>query len=291
MGAGTYEAHRCSCRASAEGHRGLTYQRRHAPEDQAPRVDRRCKYPRIQFPMSDEEWTPGFAYAIGLLATDGGLTGRKTVSLVSKDKAQITTFLVCIGAANPIGRNERAYRVQINDVRFYRWLESIGVTARKSLTLGPLTVPGPLFLHMVRGLFDGDGSIYTGMTVPNRRRYPEHEYQRLIVRFHSASERHIEWLQTQLEELLGISGWVGAARRQLKTRDSVLFTLRYSKHESRILLAALYSVPRAPRLQRKWQKWIAFRDHGTATRAWTRRTHDPGARSETDHRYNQPAPE
>src|SRR5687767_13709189 len=91
---------------------------------------------------SDDEWTPRFAYAVGLLASDGGITGRKPVALESKDKVQIATFLSCIGATNPIGRNEKAYRVQINDVRFYRWLESIGVTARKSLTLGMLSVPG-----------------------------------------------------------------------------------------------------------------------------------------------------
>ena len=272
---------------AAAGHRGLVYRRHQTVEERAQRVDRRCKYPRIQFPQLDHEWTPRFAYAVGLLATDGGLTGRKTVALVSKDRAQITTFLMCIGATNPVGRNEKAYRVQINDVHFYRWLESIGVTARKSLTLGPLAVPAPVFLDLVRGLFDGDGSIYTGKTIPNRRRYPAHVYQRLIVRFHSASERHVLWLQARLEELLGLSGWVSVQRRKLENRDSLLFSLRYSKHESAVLLSALYSDPRAPRLRRKWSKWIAFRDHGVATRTWTRRTNSRApAISEGDGTYN-----
>ena len=255
---------------AAAGHRGVIYRPRERSEGDAP--DGRCKYPRVRFPRQNEEWTPRFAYAVGLLATDGGLTGQKTVTLVSKDKAQITTFLSCIEATNPIRRNDGAYRVQITDVRFYRWLESIGVTARKSLTLGPLAVPRPLMLDLVRGLLDGDGSIYTGTIVPNRRRYPEHVYQRLVVRFHSASATHIQWLRAELEELLGISGWVSVQRRKLETKDSVLFSLRYSKHDSEVLLPALYSDPRAPRLRRKWRKWVAFRDHGVPTRAWTRRT-------------------
>ena len=238
-------------------------------------TDRRRKYARILFPQSDEEWTPRFAYAVGLLATDGGLTGRKTVALVSKDKALVRTFLACIGATNPIGRNAKAFRVQIHDVAFYRWLESIGVTARKSLTLGPLSVPRVVFLDMVRGLFDGDGSIYTGKTVPNRRRYPGHVYQRLIVRFHSASEQHIQWLRAQIAAILGLSGWTTVQRKELDGRDSFLFVLRYSKHESSVLLPALYSDARSPRLRRKWRKWVAFRDHGMPTRTWTRRAIAP----------------
>lgn len=232
------------------------------------------------------------AYAVGLLATDGGLTGRKTVALVSKDKAQVMTFRSCIGAANPLGRNGKAYRIQITDVRFYRWLESIGVTARKSLTLNSLAVPRPVFIHVVRGLLDGDGSIYTGTTVPNRRRYPSHQYQRLTVRFHSASERHIQWLRAQLEEVLGLTGFVSVTRKRVKDRDSLLFVLRYSKHESVALLGQLYSDPRAPRLRRKWRKWIDFRDHGIPTRRWARRTGTtPAPIAEKRDTYTRPAPE
>ena len=258
---------------------------------QAPHIDRRRKYPRVQFPQLDDDWTPRFAYAVGLLATDGGLTGRKTVAFASKDEVQVQTFLSCVGAANAIGWNEKAYRVQINDVHFYRWLESIGVTARKSLTLGSLAVPKPFFLDMVRGLLDGDGSIYTGVIVPNRRSYPEHVYQRLTVRFHSASENHVLWLRAQLEELLGIAGWISLQRRKVTGRDSVLFTLRYSKHESVTLLGQLYADPRAPRLRRKWRKWIDFRDHGMATRTWTRRTRGVPVHQHEARNYNQPAPE
>jgi hypothetical protein len=110
--------------------------------------DRRIKYARVRVPVSTDDWTQGLAYAVGLLATDGCLSGdRKTVVLVSKDRSLLETFLSCVGSQAPIGRDHKALRVQIADVGFYVWLESIGLTRRKSLTLGPLAIPEDLFLH------------------------------------------------------------------------------------------------------------------------------------------------
>jgi len=184
----------------------------------------------------------------------------------------IEVFKSCIGAQAPIGRNGSAYRVQVTDVRFHRWLESIGITPRKSLTLGALVVPSGLLVHAIRGLLDGDGSIYTGFTVPNRRRYPDHVYQRLNVRFHSASLKHIQWLRVVVEKERGLQGWVTVQRKKsLGDRHAPMHVLRYSKHESMRLLEWLYANPMSPRLDRKWRKWIAFREAGKPTRTWHRR--------------------
>lgn len=251
---------------TAAAHRGLRYQRSVLPRNYES--DRRIKWPRISVPGADDDWSGQLAYAVGLLASDGCLGGGKTVHFTSKDRDLVETFRICIGAEAPIGRNQDAYRVQISDIRFYRWLESIGVTPRKSLTLGTLAVPRRFMLDTVRGLLDGDGSVHVGMTVPNRARYPGHTYQRLRVRFHSASSLHIEWLRSEIRAMLGLKGWVTA---QKKPGSRLLFVLRYSKHESIALLEKLYEDPTAPRLERKWLRWIAFRDHGKPTRTWTNR--------------------
>lgn len=185
---------------AAEGHRGPQYrcQRR---RNGAGRY--RQKYPRLRTPKQDGEWTRELAYAVGLIATDGCLSSdNKTVVQVSKDRELLETFKRCLGSEAPVSWNRRAFRVQIADVAFYDWLLSVGLTPRKSLTLGRLAVPDRFFLETVRGLLDGDGNIYTGLTIPNRRRYPDHAYQRLVVRFHSASRQHIEWLRSELERNL-----------------------------------------------------------------------------------------
>lgn len=252
---------------AAAGHRGLEYNRRALGGP--GQGDRRIRWPRIRYPATEDQWTPDFAYAIGLLATDGGLVGNKAVTLTSADREQVVTFRSCVGAQHPVGANQGAYRVQITDVRFHRWLISVGITPRKSLTLGPLRVPDRLLVHTFRGLFDGDGSIYTGVTTPNRKRYPLHTYQRLHVRFHSASRAHIDWLRAKIDQILGLKGWV-TIKKPKDTRYAPMWVLRYSKHESIELLTAMYADVTAARLDRKWRRWADFRDRGKPTRRWTK---------------------
>lgn len=238
-------------------------------------LDRRCRWPRIQLPTEEGEWSSKLAYAVGLLATDGGLVGGKTVVLVSKDQEQIATYRACIGAEAPIRFNKGAYRIQVCDVRFYRWLESLGITPRKSLTLGEIAVPHLFFFDLVRGLLDGDGSVLIHLVRPNPRAYPEHTYERLRVQFYSASRKHAVWLQSQLADRLGLVGWIG---ERIRPPRSPLYTLRYSKHDSVALLERLYADPLAPRLSRKWERWNEFRLHGRATRIWTNRRSDETGR-------------
>ena len=208
-------------------------------------------------PATDGEWTPALAYAVGLVATDGCLSNDgKTVIQTSKDRPVLEVFKDCIGSSAPITWNQRAFRVQVTDVGFYLWLQGLGLTPRKSLTLGPVRVPGRLFLDFTRGLLDGDGSVMTPTVIPNPKRYPRHVYQQLRVLFHSASASHLVWLRTELMRHLQISGWMTS--RMGPGRGAPLHVLRYSKHESITLLGALYRDHDAPRLERKWRVWNEF---------------------------------
>lgn len=250
---------------AAAGHRGLRYTL-HTPFDRR----RQTGGPRFAPPANDEAWTPELAYAVGLIATDGCLSSdRKTVVQVSKDRDLIETFRRCIGSQAKISWNRNAYRVHMCDVGLYRWLQTIGLSQRKSLTLGPVRVPDAVFLHFVRGLLDGDGSILVSMVVPNPRAYPHHRYQRLRVQFLSASERHATWLRAELRRLLGLEGWLDV---RVKPGVHLQYVIRYSKHESIALLTALYADPLAPRLERKWARWNDFFTKGKPTRLWSRRS-------------------
>jgi hypothetical protein len=223
----------------------------------------------VRVALEGTPWSAPLAYAVGLIATDGCLSSDlRHVSQVSKDRDLLETFKACIGSTAPIGLDGNVYRVQIGDVVFHRWLQAIGLTPRKSLTLGRVAVPDPYFLDFARGLLDGDGSVIVSTVTPTPRRYPEHRYERLRVQFHSASQRHIEWLQMELSRLLGLRGWIGM---RCKNGFNPLYVLRYSKHEAIHLLEALYRDPTSPRLARKWAKWTEYRDHRQPTRAWSRR--------------------
>src|SRR3989338_7295560 len=87
------------------------------------------------------EWSSNFAYALGLIASDGCLSkdGRH-ITFVSKDIDQLHNFKSCLGLENKIGKTTSGYngkeytRVQFGDVLFYKFLLSIGLTPAKSKT-------------------------------------------------------------------------------------------------------------------------------------------------------------
>lgn len=152
-------------------------------------------------------------------------------------------------AGNPV------YRVQLSDVRLYRSLLGLGLTPRKSLTLGSILVPSDLFVDLVRGLLDGDGSIYTLRHRPTTRSQPAYWYERLWTLFGSASPEHVQWLRQSIDERFGLTGAIKVSRRPGR-HD--YYTLKYGNRDSLVLLAALYRDPAAPCLGRKREKWRHF---------------------------------
>jgi len=87
------------------------------------------------------------------------------------------------------------HTTQFADARLYEWLRGVGLTPRKSLTLGAIDVPDQYLAPLVRGLLDGDGSIMNFVHEPTRRSYPEYRYERLWVLL-SFSERRAHRMVT-----------------------------------------------------------------------------------------------
>jgi len=237
---------------NAAAHVGKRYRRHLSPEQ-----DRRH---RSNAGPVDTTWRPTLAYAVGLIATDGNLSpDHKCVRLVSGDRDLLEVFKACIPRAGLIGRHgPNVWHVTVSSVDFYRWLETIGLTPKKSLTLGGITVPDELIVDLVRGLMDGDGSIQNYVHHPggNVRRYPNYRYERLNVSFHSASLRHVTWLRATLQRTLAIGGSITATVRN--ARPNPMYELKYGKHASIALLERMYADPGSPRLDRKWKIWDAY---------------------------------
>ena len=197
------------------------------------------------------KWSPQFAYAIGLITTDGNLSpdGRH-INFTSKDREQILTFKRCLKIDNKVGRKARAsekfkkyYVIQFGDRNFYQFLLAIGLTPRKSRTIGALMIPKKYFLDFLRGHFDGDGTFYSYWDKRWRSSFM------FYIEFVSGSEKHVIWLRKKINSMLGINGHVTKAR----TKGSV-WQLKYAKTESLILLQVLYKKKNAPRLSRKYLK-------------------------------------
>ncbi len=182
------------------------------------------------------EWSPDFAYAIGLIVSDGNLSpdGRHVV-FTSKDSELIDKFQQSLKIKIHIGRKasgaleeKKYYVVQISDVLFYRFLLGIGLMPKKSKIIWAVKMPDEYFFDFLRGSFDGDGSSYSYWDSRWRSSFM------FYMSFVSASQAHIDWLQHNIMWKSGISGSVNASGR------SPLYQLRYAKTESLKLFRRLY---------------------------------------------------
>jgi hypothetical protein len=215
-------------------------------------------------------WTRETAYATGLVASDGYLSAPRYVGFGSQDLELVQSFLHSVGrplsyATIPAGRvrwlgqksivsRHPYYQTLCSDPLLYEFLISAGLGPRKSRTLGPIDVPALRLPDVIRGLLDGDGSIMTAHK--EAFRYGR-TYQRMHLRvvFYSSSKEHLAWLRGLLTDL-AIRSSLSVDRRPAHPS----FSLTLSDRQSAALLTAIYEDPRAPRLARKHEAWLRYRD-------------------------------
>src|SRR3989304_2373794 len=172
------------------------------------------------------KWSPNFAYAIGLLVTDGCLSkdGRH-IDFTSADKEQIKNFLKALNIKVKIGKKHNsqkdiAFRAQFSDIPFYKFLQSIGLTQRKSLTIEKVDIPSDLFFYFLRGCLDGDGCSYSYWDPRWRSSFM------FYISFASSSVKFIKWLQKEVHKRLKIKSHVGVSKGKVNPS----YQLRYSKY-------------------------------------------------------------
>lgn len=277
---------------NAAGHQGKSYVRRTPIE--------LCRWPSAARTRAPVAWTPSMAYAVGLIATDGCLiTGQTRIDFCSADREMVETYLACLGRDPRRFRIDRTalgsplYRACFKDAHLYRWLLRVGLTPRKSLTMGALDVPDKYLMHVVRGLLDGDGTIFNRTTAADTTRRPDrtYHYEWFRARFVSASREHLVWLQDRLRAALPVTGAIQTSKRDGRTTMS---KLEFGRWDSMRLCAWLYADPAAPCLDRKRAIWIAYAERNradvalamqnkvsavarAATARWARRDSNPHA--------------
>ncbi|MDP3995964.1 MAG: LAGLIDADG family homing endonuclease [bacterium] len=179
------------------------------------------------------KWSQKFAYAIGLIATDGCLSkdGRH-IDFTSKDLELVKIFRNYLGLNNKIRKKARAageekkyFHIQFGDVNFYKFLIEMGLSPAKSKTIGSLKIPDRYFFDFLRGCIDGDGNIRT-------YKHPESRFPQLRVRIFSASKKFIEWLRREIFYSVSVRGWINVAPR--------CYCLEYAMKDSINLLNKIY---------------------------------------------------
>jgi hypothetical protein len=195
------------------------------------------------------EWSPNFAYALGLLAADGCVSNDgRHITFVSKDIEQIENFKICLGLRNNIGlnysgnRRSKTYRIQFGDKNFHNFLITIGITPTKSKTIVKVEIHEKYFLDFIRGYFDGDG-----YSISYWDKRWKSSFMFYIV-FCSGSFEFLEWIQLELYRKLSIKGHIVSYRKRNSCHE-----LRFSKTEATKLALYMYN-KREMYLSRKYLK-------------------------------------
>ncbi len=178
-------------------------------------------------------------YIIGLISADGNLNkdGRH-INITSKDRKFLFLIRNALKLKNKIGRKTREKsgkkvysQIQFGDVKFYRYLEDIGLTKKKSLTMGILKIDKIYFLDFLRGVIDGDGSISTWIHRTNSHR-------QWSLRIVSAAPVFIQWLKTKMEDYFDVRGKLYCYK--YKNKSNPLYILKFGKLPAKVILKSVY---------------------------------------------------
>ena len=125
-----------------------------------------------------KNWSDEMAYVLGLIYTDGNLHIRKNdsgyefgvLSFAQKEKELVQKFLELMECNATIRFREKReldnttagelYYFSIGNNDLANDLIQLGITPNKSLTISFPEIPNEYLRHFIRGIFDGDGSVY-----------------------------------------------------------------------------------------------------------------------------------
>ncbi len=201
-------------------------------------------------------WTTNFAYAIGLITTDGNLSNDgRHILYTTKDEQLAITYKKCLDITNKIGKKSRGfgkekkyYVIQFGDINFYEFLITIGITPRKSKTLIQIQIPNKYFADFLRGCIDGDGTISISD-------HPESQYKQLKIRLSSASPLFLQWIGEKIALLIKTKGG-----HIYTDKTKSVSTLSYAKADGGKILKCMYYKKDLPCLKRKEKiakKWAS----------------------------------
>lgn len=191
----------------------------------------------VRLPVNEDffkVWSPEMAYVLGFFCADGAMTvnprGSKYIDFDIADKDLLFEIKKSLASAHPIKERRRSnsltYRLQIGSKIMFNDLLALGFTPKKTFRFSIPNIPEGLFGHFIRGYFDGDGSVWSGL-VHKERKTP---FAALRTLFTSGNEKFLIELSSYLENKLcmkGVLSYASGAHRLLYAAKSSLFLYRF----------------------------------------------------------------
>ena len=172
-------------------------------------------------------------YAVGLITTDGCLSSDgRHIDITSAHREYLENVRLKMGLKCRVGIKLRRdapgenFRIQFANKNFYEFLTNIGLTPKKSLTLGPLRIPESYYADFFRGVIDGDGNILNWV-------HPSNGVEQWSLRVYSAAPLFIAWLKSTAEASFCVKGKLH--------RDRNIFVLKFGKLAAKRVLSCCYA--------------------------------------------------
>lgn len=175
-------------------------------------------------------------YLVGLITSDGCLSpdGRH-IDITAKDYKFLYDIKKSLLIRNRItpkynSIKMKSYHIQFSDRVFYKFLESIGLMANKSLNLKSVNVPPENFSDFLRGIIDGDGNIRQWIHPGNKR-------EQWVLRIYSGSEPFVAWLKEKIEDFLRVKGKIHFDKGK---STHGCYILKYGKMAAKVIFINCY---------------------------------------------------
>ena len=208
------------------------------------------KLPQKFFDINEDffaKWSPEMAYVLGLIITDGCISKTGTVSLSMNDNELLEKVKKVMGSEHNITSSKHQvglYCFNFAREKLIRDLNKFGVFPRKSLTVSFPDVPQAFLTDFIRGVFDGDGSVYFEPRSPKYR---------LRSKFVSSARQFIEGLHIALESL-------GMPKRKIyqqKTKNAWSYSFVFCHRDNKKLFEILYKNTKNDLfLDRKYKRFL-----------------------------------
>jgi len=175
------------------------------------------------------------------------LESRKAVIVTAKSEDFLLKLRDALGLTMTIHKKKGSFNASIchdlviKRVDLYRQLTEIGLTPRKSATIGPLGVPDKGFPDFLRGVIDGDGCI-------RRWKHPTNGREQWELKIVGISRPFLEWISNTVERTWHVSGRIHVQRDE--RRKHPLYKVKYGKLAARVIFSKCYR-PGTVALERK----------------------------------------
>jgi len=194
-----------------------------------------------------KEWSPNMAYILGFWFADGCISGKRifTIKLHKKDKYLLEKIMNEMGSNKPLySVCDKYYCLNIRSKDIYEDIVKLGGKERKSLDIEFPIVPQKYMSYFIRGLWDGDGSIFLAY----KRKYYKSSYT-------CGSKLFLEGLKNALcNNIPNINPKI--YERKNKLSENKYYNMVLCANGTRMLKGFIYNDNNDLKLERKYTKFM-----------------------------------